>query len=89
MSTGVSVERKISHFDLHEVIGTGGMGIVYRATDVLLGRFDEALQCLGDSIRNGTISREWAENDPDLDPLRNDPRFRNMLEAVPAPASGA
>jgi Predicted integral membrane protein len=55
--------------------------IVYNAACVYtsLKRFDEAIECL----RNTTsVSKDWIANDPDLDPLRDDPRFREIVESM-------
>ncbi|HET9952509.1 MAG TPA: protein kinase [Candidatus Eisenbacteria bacterium] len=49
---------------------------------VRLGRFDEALRCLEASLGQGGLSRDWARNDPDLDPLRDDARFRAVMDRV-------
>jgi serine/threonine protein kinase/tetratricopeptide (TPR) repeat protein len=46
---------------------------------VALGRFDEALSCLSVALREGGLSREWVTNDPDLDPLRSDSRFEQLV----------
>ena len=43
------------------------------------GDIDRALDCLENSI----ISRTWIENDADLDPLRDHPRFQAILDALP------
>jgi len=43
------------------------------------GNFDRALDCLEDSV----ISRTWIENDSDLDPLRDHPRFQAILDSLP------
>ncbi len=51
---------------------------------VRLGRFDDALKCLEVSLGQGGVFRDWARNDPDLDPVREDPRFKALLERAPA-----
>nr|MCU0257215.1 tetratricopeptide repeat protein [Vicinamibacterales bacterium] len=46
---------------------------------VALGRHDEAIACLEVAIRAGRIAADWMRNDPDLDPLRDDPRFAALV----------
>jgi len=43
--------HRIAHYQLHELIGTGGMGEVYRATDTKLGR-DVAVKVLHAAFAN-------------------------------------
>ena len=43
------------------------------------GDSERALDCLEDSV----IARSWIENDPDLDPLRDQPRYREIIESLP------
>jgi TolB-like protein/Flp pilus assembly protein TadD len=45
-----------------------------------LGKLDDALRCLEMSIGHGGPFYGWVENDPDLDPLRDHPRFRELME---------
>lgn len=47
-----------------------------------LGLFDDALKCLEAVIRHGGLSMDWLTNDPDLDPLRDDPRFQALMNTV-------
>jgi TolB-like protein/Flp pilus assembly protein TadD len=51
---------------------------------VKLGRVDEALACLTAASRFGGLHQGWIRNDPDLDPLRADPRFQQIVDAAPA-----
>jgi non-specific serine/threonine protein kinase len=44
--------------------------------------FDKALNCLEAAVVTSSLSREWVEHDPDLDPLRDDPRLKEMLDRV-------
>jgi TolB-like protein/Tfp pilus assembly protein PilF len=55
--------------------------IEYNAACVFtgLGKYDEAISCLESSVLSGALSKSWVENDPDLDPLRADPRFQELL----------
>ncbi len=49
---------------------------------VALGRFDEAIRCLEFSVGQGGLSPAWVANDPDLDPLRGDPRFQAIVASA-------
>jgi serine/threonine protein kinase/Tfp pilus assembly protein PilF len=47
-----------------------------------LGRKEEALACLENVFSRGYGKRDWVERDPDYDSLRDDPRFRAMLDKL-------
>jgi predicted Zn-dependent protease len=47
------------------------------------GKFDEALDMLDRAVATGRGFRAWLEQDPDLDPLRTLPRFREILARLP------
>ncbi len=55
--------------------------IIYNVACVyaLLGRTEEALDCLGKVMDQGTFYKNWAAKDSDLDSLRSDPRFHALL----------
>jgi TolB-like protein/Flp pilus assembly protein TadD len=44
------------------------------------GALDMALDCLERSVSRGMAHKEWIEHDTDLDPLRDEPRFKALLK---------
>jgi TolB-like protein/Flp pilus assembly protein TadD len=55
-------------------------GVIYNVACLyaLEGQSDDALDCLELAVRGGLGMREWIERDPDLDSLREHPRFRAL-----------
>lgn len=43
------------------------------------GRLDQALDCLTRALRAGFGKREWLDRDPDIDALRDHPRFKTLM----------
>ncbi len=43
---------------------------------------DEAIKCLERAVDAGFGNRDWIEQDPDLDSLREHPRFQRLLDRV-------
>jgi tetratricopeptide (TPR) repeat protein len=48
----------------------------------VMGEHDKCLDCLKKAIDNGFDRKEWVESDPDLEPVRNDPRYKTLLERL-------
>lgn len=47
-----------------------------------LGRLEESMRCFEQALATGFAHREWIENDTDLDPIRDDPRFKALLDRL-------
>ena len=48
----------------------------------LLGDTDDAVSTLERAVKNGYFNREWLERDKLLDPVRETPRFRAIVESL-------
>jgi adenylate cyclase len=48
----------------------------------LAGELSEAIECLERAIQDGFAHKMWLDQDSNLDPLRDDPRFRALRELL-------
>jgi serine/threonine protein kinase/Flp pilus assembly protein TadD len=48
----------------------------------LTGKIEQALDYFEKAIESGYASREWIDNDQDLDPIRHHPRFQEALKKL-------
>jgi adenylate cyclase len=48
----------------------------------LIGHLDRAFDCLEKAAQYGRLPREWIEKDPDLDTLREHPRYKALLKTL-------
>ena len=46
------------------------------------GRKEASLACLQKAVDNGFGHKEWVEHDTDLETLRGDPRFQQLVDAM-------
>ena len=46
------------------------------------GHVDDAIQCLQQAMDNGWRAKDWLANDPDLNPIRDDPRFKEIADQM-------
>jgi serine/threonine protein kinase/Tfp pilus assembly protein PilF len=70
--------------------GTDDALLLYNAACFysLAGRADEAFDALERSFRAGLVDPEWMRHDSDLDRIRDDPRFEELLAAMDAELAG-
>ena len=48
-----------------------------------IGMKEEALELLAQTLGRGYGKRDWLENDPDYDSIRDDPRFQELMAKLP------
>ncbi|MCH7886485.1 MAG: tetratricopeptide repeat protein [Candidatus Marinimicrobia bacterium] len=60
------------------------VGVLYNVacSYSFLGKIDEAIELLEKAVDGGFDHVEWIENDADLDPLRDHPKFRSLIEKI-------
>jgi len=77
-------ERALTWVSRAVAIGPDEPSVNYNAACVYvrLDRPDEAIACLSSSVTAGALQKDWILNDPDLDPLRQDPRFVALVDGL-------
>ncbi len=50
-----------------------------------LGRIEEAIDCLERTVKVGAAYKDWMMNDTDLDPLREEERFKALVASLDQP----
>lgn len=79
-----NLDGAMKQMSLAESLASGDNHLIYNLACLysLMGENIKALDCLEKSARSGLSLRLWMENDSDLAPLREHPRFIALLNAM-------
>jgi adenylate cyclase len=78
------VEKAMDYAERSLAIDPDDAMLLYNVacTYALLDKKDDAISCLERAVDKGFGHKEWLEHDPDLIPLRDDPRFQTIARAM-------
>jgi serine/threonine protein kinase/Flp pilus assembly protein TadD len=78
------VEKGLSWGDHALALDPEDAGVLYNVAclNAVGGRAEAALDHLEHAVQNGFGHREWIEHDPDLQPLRSQPRYQALLSRL-------
>ena len=78
MEKAINWGKRAQVIDPDEPVVQYNMACIYS----LAGKIEQALDCFEIAIQLGFASLEWADNDSDLDPIRDQPRFQKALKKL-------
>ena len=75
-------EEALKWYDMALEIDPKDVYAIYNKSCIFskIGKIDKSLNCLQESISMDPAIKEWAKDDPYFDSLRNNERFKKMLE---------
>jgi len=77
-------EKAVDYADRSLAIDPDDAMLLYNVccTYTLLGRTDDAIGCLERAVDKGFGHKEWLDHDPDLNALRDNPRFQAIMRGM-------
>jgi TolB-like protein/Flp pilus assembly protein TadD len=78
------VDEGLDWADRALAMDPGDAGVRYNAACLfsVAGRTDRAIECLEEAVEVGFGNPDWLARDPDLDNLRDDPRFQALMSGT-------
>jgi serine/threonine protein kinase/tetratricopeptide (TPR) repeat protein len=77
-------EKAVDYSDRSLAIDPDDAMLLYNVccTYTRIGRYDDAIACLERAVDKGFGHREWIDHDPDLEPIRNNPRYQAIMRGM-------